>query len=180
MVLHRFASKASLDGWTGAPVGAAAITTDTGIEYRRIAGGWARITPWWGAAFGVANYYVYGGTWPIATLNVPADPGPRIAQVSCVLRVDKFQPHPATFVNIMCGATNIAQTDIPPEQDTTPIAGNFHQYYVTMSALMQVPTAGMAIVLQVAFTGSGGQYVMIQGAVPQTRLDAVVLPSRLG
>lgn len=56
-VHHRFASKAALDAWASALVGTLAITTDSGIEYRRVGGGWARVTPRYGSIPGFA------GTW---------------------------------------------------------------------------------------------------------------------
>lgn len=56
-VQHRFASKAALDAWGSALVGTRAVTTNDGLSYQRVTGGWARITPYYDAQTGS------GGTW---------------------------------------------------------------------------------------------------------------------
>lgn len=82
-VVHRFANKAALDAWTTALVGTLAITYDDGLLWRRVnlAGAsqrWARQTPQSFSVVGGANPGTVGITsYTVATLNIPADPGPR-------------------------------------------------------------------------------------------------------
>ena len=106
IALHRFPTKAALNGWA-APVGAYAVTTDLGILWRRVAGGWSQVTPWTGQAAGVATDpgnigTANTGAIELATVTVPADPGPRVVDVSCFVRVENasgVQTYVSLYIN---------------------------------------------------------------------------------
>jgi hypothetical protein len=84
-VVHVFASKALLDAWTTAQLGTYADAA--GIFYRKIAAGWARLTPLTMAVTGAGLTNSTAQT--IAEMTIPADPGPRFATVSfhCLVNV---------------------------------------------------------------------------------------------
>jgi len=90
MLLQRFPTTAALQAWA-APNGAYAVAVDTGIIWRRITGVWSQFSPWIGTATGVgiaANNPP--GVTVVNSLNIPADPGPRTAVISCFLRIDAY------------------------------------------------------------------------------------------
>lgn len=86
-VVQRFPTKAALVAWA-APIGARAVQLDNGVEWRRMAGGWSQVTPWTGHASGIEWQAVDLSQVILATVGIPADPGPRIATVTCNVRID--------------------------------------------------------------------------------------------
>lgn len=113
IALHRFPTKAALNGWA-APTGAYAVTTDTGVLWRRVATGWSQVTPWTGIANGITTGPggIGGGTVTgaieLATLTIPADPGPRVADVSCSVRVESANGT-QTYVSLYVNSIPIGQ-----------------------------------------------------------------------
>jgi len=112
MVVHRFASRASLDGWA-APVGACAVTVDDGTLYRRKAGAWSRVTPYVDAVSPTVSTVMPPGAWAtVLSLTIPADPSPRLLDAVWHVRGLFFEPYDNQLALVVDGA-NAAQFHIP-------------------------------------------------------------------
>jgi hypothetical protein len=86
---HIFSSKAALDAWTTAPLGAVAITMDNGVQWKKLGSGWCRLTPWTARVAGAAGIFV--SSLPASasvSVVVPADPGNRLVIVAAYVRCD--------------------------------------------------------------------------------------------
>lgn len=84
-VVQRFPTKAALDAWVPAN-GARGYTLDANVEYVRVSAGWARITPLFGWASGFPGIWSPSSTSQL-TVEIPADPGPRVARVTLYLAI---------------------------------------------------------------------------------------------
>jgi hypothetical protein len=91
-VVQRFANKAALNAYA-AGNGAFAVTLDNGVLWRRLTGGWSQVTPWTAQAAGretdpggIGNANT--GAIELSRVDIPADPGLRVADVSCSVRVE--------------------------------------------------------------------------------------------
>lgn len=178
-IVQRFPDIATLKAWT-APVGAYAVDTSTGIEWRRVAAGWAQVTPWiYGVGGTGLSYGLSPGTYPVATINIPADPGPRAVYASCLLRVDKIQIASLFTVQLLVNNVGVGQTDIPPEKDSgTGQANLAHLYYAPMAGVVDLPVnVVVPVVLQVVATSTGFETNWtVPAASSSNRLDVIVAP----
>jgi len=175
IALHRFASKASLDAWA-APVGARAVTTDNNLEWRRVAGGWSLVTPWTAAIGGITT--TAPGTTTLATITVPADPGPRIITASCFLRVDKYTPANVIPVNLVINESIQARTDIPKLGLDLAGGGLQVPFYVSMDATnYPAPPSGCTVRMDITTpsAGTSGEW-SLHGESYWNRLDVTVAP----
>lgn len=178
-VVQRFPTTAALKAW-GAPGGSFAVALDTGVLWQRIATGWTQVTPWQMTVAGSGlSYGLSPATYPVATINIPADPGPRSVFASCLLRVDKIQISSSMFVQLTVSGVAVGQTDIPPEKDSgTGQANLAHTYYAPMSGVYDLPTnVVVPVVLQVVATQPAFEtnWTVPSGAY-YNRLDVVVAP----
>jgi hypothetical protein len=171
-IVHRFPTKAAIDGWTSAPVGARAVQTDTGVEWRRIAGVWSQVTPWLGGVVGIA---ASAGQQTVASMTIPADPYIRMAFVSCFLKIDVFSGN-LVFVSLAVAGTKVAEALIPK---TTQLvgAGVNMDWNIALQGVTPL-AAGAASVVTVTVspdTSSGGVYHTLANNI-YNRVDAVVTP----
>lgn len=176
-VVQRFPNGAAITAWA-APVGTFAVTLDNGVLYRRVAAGWARYTPYSATQIGVpvAQGSAGAGTFTIATISIPADPGNRVLQISNILRVDKFQPAGNIAVQILADGAGLGQIDLSSEKDNSVIAGHAHVYYANMGGLFNTtPGVPTTVVLQVVSTAAAGEW-FIPGAASMNRLDVLAVP----
>jgi len=115
MVVHRFASRASLDGWA-APVGALGVTTDDGVLFRRRPTYWSRVSPPYTASafYPAVAAYPGGGVWSrVLSLTIPADPAPRLVDALWHVRGNFFEPY-GNYVSLVIDGVNVAQSNVPP------------------------------------------------------------------
>lgn len=173
-VVQRFTTTAALKAWT-APTGAFAVALDTGIVWRRAAGGgWAQFTPWTGHAAGVALNGVQSGV--ASTLQIPADIGARIATVSACLQVDVFYDREVT-VGMTVAGTSVAEANVP--RTTIITASQVNRANITLVAsniLLPVSTVvQVTVAIVVAPTPGAGTYATFAGPV-RNRVDAIVTP----
>jgi hypothetical protein len=171
LLLHRFASKASLDGWA-APNGAYAATTD-GILWRRVAGAWSRVTPWSATTLGTGPPGS-AGTFTIATINVPADPGPRLITASCFLRIDKYGPAAPMFVRLLLNGVAVVEATLPTTVDIKPFSGEALTHNVALN-FTATEVSPASVTLQFQSPVGSGNYIGFSGATVN-RLDVTVMP----
>jgi len=173
-IVQRFANKAALNTWA-APTGAHAVTLDNGVLWRRISTGWTQVTPWTGQAGGVAVNGV-AATYQIASLTIPTDPGPRIAHVSCVLRVDVFSSTTA-YVHLVVDGGWVGEWTIRNTVALTPDTTNM-TWNVVLTASTPLPVNKAVIVkVEMAHNGAGpaGNAITYAEAY-RNRLDVLVTP----
>lgn len=173
-IIHRFANVAAVKAWA-APVGSRAVAVDTGVEYRRIGGVWNQATPWVGSNVGVALNGQNPGT--AATLNIPADDGPRFVVVSCVLKVDVF---PANRVVVQLRLDGLVQAEtVIPASSIAPNLGLNMEWTASMSASGALATGRVVPVAVVVIpdAGSVGSGIYHTVATSQhNRVDALITP----
>lgn len=176
-VVQRFATTAALKAWA-APVGAFAVALDTGVMWRRDTGPiWTQHSPWTATQYGVAVGMKPGaGTYPLATINVPADPSAnRVAYVTAVVRVYKFGP--AAQTSIWVSVDGAVQLDyvFPTTVDLSQTAGDLLPMTASLSGRIALPAGKVVpIVANVNLPGSNGARVDAGG--PYNRLDVLVVP----
>jgi len=174
LVVHRFPTTVGLQAWA-APNGVLAIAVDTGLVWQRRGGVWSQYTPWTGTNTGVAlNFTV--ATQQASLLNIPADPGPRVASISCFIRVDLFANNSAV-VELRFDGFAQAQFAIPRTTQLIPDGLN-NTWNVSLQAnSIAVPVGRVvpvAVVVGVNAPGAGvGQ---TYATYYQNRVDAAVFP----
>jgi len=182
-IVQRFPTTAALKAWA-APVGAHAVAVDTGILWRRVAAGWTQITPWTAGVAGVAGPTGAGsvGTFDLAVVTIPADPGGRIVTVSAFVNLRKYMPYPVVTLQIVMGspsATNVVvRADIDPENDPSPTGGTLLARPVALHAgdFVQAATNTTDVKLQVVSAAPASGVIIPGGNAAQNRLDVTVAP----
>lgn len=174
---HRFASKAALDGWTTALVGTEAITLDTMVRYYKVASGWAMLTPWSRAVTGVGiTSAVTGPGTHVASQTLPADPAPRLLDISCFIRYDRNIQNVAFFAYLQQDGLTHARQYVQSINDVgypprTEIG------YIQMSVKGCQVAAGAAPFVVVTFVAdSASCLVNTYPEAAQNRLDVVAYP----
>jgi hypothetical protein len=181
-VVQRFTNKAALDAWT-AEAGTVAIALDTGILYRRMAAGWAQITPWVGSVPDGAHVNpsdVNGVN--LMTVNVPADPGVRVANVSTSVLIE-VTPAPSgtspvdRFANLIVyiDGTAVASGRADVREVTNRLdAGSWAGRFVTVTA--SAVLAVNRVISVSVYLAAGGPYIARNPSGTTTRLDVLVVP----
>jgi hypothetical protein len=104
------------------PLGATAIATDVGTMFRRLAGGWSRLTADVGTLPGP------GGSYPVGTVllstTIAADPGPRVLSFTYHSLATNPSASAAMDIAVRYDGTGLAVTRVNPSQtDTISING---------------------------------------------------------
>ena len=176
IALHRFASKASLDAWA-APAGAYAVTSDTSTLWRRVGGAWSQVTPWGGNAVGIALNGQNPGT--ASSLNIPADPGPRVANISCFLAIDVFAGN-YVMVELRFNGFAAARAYIPVTNQLAVGGGQNMSWNISLQAqALAIPAntvtpVAVVVIPNAGTTGSGIYHTTAN--YYENRLDCTVLP----
>jgi hypothetical protein len=176
MVVHRFATTAALKAWSSAQNGTFAVAVDTGVLYRRTAGGWAQQTPWTATHTGIAAQYNGVAAVAINTLVVPADPGPRVMHASCFVRVERVPQTEQASVRLSVNGSSVAQADLYTVPSTTSGIQAFN-IYLSAGDIAVAPGATAQLDVQCFASGASGayQWVVVANA-SYNRLDALLTP----
>lgn len=175
MVVHKFATTAALKAWA-APTGTFAVALDTGILWRRAGGAaWAQFTPWSGHGVGVAVNGVQSAV--LSTLQIPADPGSRVANVSACLQLDVFYDRTAT-IGMSVAGVQVAEAVIPRTLQLDP-GSTMTRWNINLSAgnivLAVNALAQVTVAIVIAPTPGAGTYQSFAGPA-KNRVDALVTP----
>lgn len=175
-VVHRYASKAALDGWTSAPNGTLAVALDTNVVWQRRGNAWSQFTPWRATANVPGNADTAGinGSQIHLTLNVPADPAIRIYNAHCHIMVYRYTLYPSEWELLIAGVVQ-SRFDFSPENDPSPTGGYSLPRLVSLSATGELAPNTVATVA-VRGTGHIGGAYTIPGAQMYSRLDVLVVP----
>lgn len=171
-VVHVFASKAAIDAWTTAPNGCYAHDTGTGVLWYRIAGVWSQFTPWHATGIGIA---AAAGQVVVASLTIPADPGPRTVSATCHLSLALFYGNQC-YVELLVDNVQVAIANIPKTINLTGTGVNT-QWNVCLAGNYNLPT-GRAINVQTRVSpdvNTIGVYSTVAGPL-YNRVDATVSP----
>lgn len=176
MVVHRFATTAALKAWTPA-AGVFAVAVDTGVLWRRAAGGWTQQTPWIGAAFGTSDTPVDTNPITLATVNIPADPAPRSAVITANVRVDISGGGAGgsriATLDLSCAGTSVGVGNADGRGDlSTGVA--IHHICVTCT-VATLPTGVVVPVVMKLLAGVGFTISTIND-FRMNRLDVTVFP----
>jgi len=173
-VVQRFPSTTALKAWA-APNGAIAVALDTGVEWRRIASAWSQVTPWTSAIGGGTT--IVAGPSTLATITVPADPGPRIIAASCLLRVDKYTPSDAIIVNLVCNESIQGRWEVPKLGiDVSGFGGTIPYFVALQFTNYPAPPAGTTVRMDIQTpTAAAGKWA-IRTESYWNRLDVMVTP----
>lgn len=170
-VVHVFATKAALDAYA-APNGTYAHDTSTGILWYRFNSVWSQFTPWHSTGIGIASSV---GQKVVASLTLPADPGPRTASVSCFVRLDLFSGNQC-YVELLVDNQQVAVADIPLTVNLSPTGVNIN-WNIHLSGNYNLP-AGRAVNVQTRIspnTADPGAWHVLAGPA-FNRVDATVSP----
>jgi hypothetical protein len=176
-IIHRFANKAAIDAWSTAPNGARAVQLDSHVEWRRVTGGWSRVTPWTQTQAGTATPAgAATGTFTINTLAIPADLGPRSMVASCYVKVDRYTPNGTVAIRLLVNGGTVSQYDMAALKEQSPIGGGQTPDFASMViAVPSIPTAAFNIDVQAI-----GTYINNEWSVPANpaynRVDVCVMP----
>jgi hypothetical protein len=174
-IIHRFPTKAAVDAWA-APNGSRAFQTDTSIEWRRVNGVWSQVTPWAYATVGITvNGINPIGVTLVNSLNIPADPGPRVAFISCYLRLDNYYAY-VTPVNLVADGNLLGQALTSKVQpDSTRL---FPTYNIFLGGILNLrPNVVTTVLVQVDNqSGTAASIFQTVGQPYANRIDATVFP----
>lgn len=179
-IVQRFATTAALKAWA-APNGAYAVALDTNVLWRRIVNVWSQATPWTGSATGIAVAgTVHDVPQPLATFNIPSDPGPRVAAVSSVLKFDLYYDR-SLRISLTVDGGVVAEAIIPRYGVNTAVATENIGWNVCLAASDVIVPAGRAIPVTMSVTaidvGAINDQQYHTFAVKQyNRVDATVFP----
>jgi len=173
LAVHKFTTTALLKAWA-APQGAWAVALDTGVLWRRAGGGWAQFTPWSASVAGNALNGVQSAV--ISTLQIPADPGLRVANISTCLQIDVFHDRTATL-GLTAAGTEVAQAVIPRTLQLDP-GSTMTRWNISLAAKVALAVntvAQVTLSIVIAPTPGLGTYQTYAG-LSRNRLDALVVP----
>jgi len=178
-VVHPFATTAALKAWA-APNGAFAVALDNYVLWRRIANVWSQFTPWTGSAVGIAVAgSVHDVPQPLATVNIPSDPGPRVVAVSSFLKFDLYSGR-SLRISLTVDGGVVAEAVIPV---TNPLTVNTENmgWNIALAASNVVVPAGRVIPVTMSTTAlvtgaAGDQGYHTFGVAEYNRVDATVFP----
>jgi hypothetical protein len=173
-VVQRFASKAAVDAWA-ASNGAFAVDLSTGIYYRRVTAGWAQVTPWQGTGTPAAAIIVGNGqTLVCNTLNIPTDPGPRVATLSSFTRLEKTNTAGVLgILYLMANGVQSTEAQVNTVHNDVGVPWGYHN--VAQSANVEI-AAGAAMQITVVVYSNIGNTVQVSGNPTFNRLTALVNP----
>lgn len=172
-IVQRFATTALLKAWA-APTGAFAVAIDTGIMWRRAAGGWSQFTPWSGSAAGVALNGVQSGI--ASTMQIPADLGNHVAAVRAFLQIQVANTRDAT-IGMTVDGVDVAQAFIPQTGSLTPGGAMFWNIALHADNIVLPVNRAVQVTVSVVIspTPGVGTYLTFAGPI-RNRVGAMSYP----
>jgi hypothetical protein len=173
-IVQRFTTTAALKAWA-APTGAHAVALDSGVLWRRAAGGWSQVTPWTSNAAGIASIPPGLAGVVLAQIVIPADGAPRIATATATCRIDLITGHTASLF-LSTPGTDYAQTLVTArDANDLPADPWYHtRHAVAHATNIAVPAGGLT--LQSRLGADLGNTCQVYAGPQQNRLDVVVTP----